>query len=424
MSMRWIRSLVLVLAVCAACRDFALAEKQALGGAAGVAAGGEPVREAGGAASRIGSGGDPSRSEGGAVDDESENGGRAADAKGGASEQGDGPSQDGGAGQAGSASQTGGVGGDRTNGGEEPFPAPPFCETVFGHPPIGLTAATDIAVAKTIAGLPIVAFTAQPTTQIVALSWQDFNGWTNWACFDAVPQPRRVAAGNHGTNGRLQVYAVSDGGGLFARQATLSSYDAWRPFPRPSQHDPVLDIAVVDGATSSALYSVGATGIFARTREPDENSVVTAGWQQVDDGGASRVAVGVLPNGSHDLLVVTWDAQLLEARQMTAGENYLFSPFADVSEDHAFVDVDFGLGASGAPCSFGVQSDGSLVSRAWNEEGWDDWQPVAQASNAPHLKSLAIASHLGEKPTLFAVSTLGIPYFSLDEGVTWQARIP
>lgn len=293
----------------------------------------------------------------------------------------------------------------------------PYCATgPQGHPVIGPTASTDISAALTYAGAPFVLFMTQPLTQIISLTWNSGPTWYSWACFDAVPKPVRVAAGN-GTDLNLQVYALSDKGALSVRQQAASMYRPWQSMPLP---ETVLarDVA----APSGWLYVASAQGVFARPRPIDETLVTDPGWTKVSDLATTRVAVGSRPDGRHELLTIDEQGHMQKVQESAAG-SLQFSGAVSWSEGaEPLVDADFGMNVAGELQAFSVTKSGAILVRTLDAGVWTGWLQVVDGTASFHVKSLAVGTVAGQLPYLFGIGDYELPYYSTNGGLSWGPR--
>lgn len=294
---------------------------------------------------------------------------------------------------------------------------PPYCATgAQGHPVIGLTASSDMSAALTYAGNPFVLFMTQPVTQIISLTWNVGPIWVSWACFDAVPKPVRVAAGN-GADLNLQVYALSDRGALSVRQQAASMYRPWQAIPLPA-----TVVARDVAAPSGWLYVASPQGVFARQRLLDETLVTDPGWTKVSDLAATRVAVGSQPDGRHELLMIDEQGRMQKSLESAAGSLEFSGALAWSEGVERLVDADFGKNAANELQAFSVTESGAILVRTLDAGAWTGWLQVADGTTSFHVKSLAVGTVAGQPPYLFGVGNYELPYYSTNGGVSWGPR--
>jgi hypothetical protein len=423
--------------VSTACRDYTLpsvgerAGQPGYSNVSGQGGNGEVEDDAGGSAGdgprTAGAGGAPADlSESGApgfggTAEEGSAGGRAVpDSDGGdggarAADAGGGNANHAGAGEGSSGAAMGGAAS------EEPIT---LSTCIYQYTPISINAgpAADVTASLTNGAIPYTLFTSRPSTEIVAVTWKASaaveDDWVPLHCFDRVPSPRRVAASNL-VNNMIEVYATTGEGELYTRQTTIHGYEPWARLSVPSKTH-VLDVAVVDpvGERPALYVATGEDGVYVRTRTSDEPYAAYGAWRSVTPTSASVIAVGVLPDGRHNLVVMDAENVAHEFIETRAGAEFEFAQ--PDAWDFRATDATFALDAAGSFKTFAIVEDGALLVREFMNGTWQAWTELKRADAAPHLVTLASGSYPAQPLFLFGVDRDGLAQVSRDAARSWQ----
>jgi hypothetical protein len=406
--------IAMVLLSFGACRDFggASLHDDAMGGD-----GGTPGT--GGTAGASGTGGN-SGSAGSESGGNSSGGGSAGDGGRG----GDGGGQagsEGGAGADGGAAGDGGTGGS----GSECRLDQTVIPECFSYPPMDSQAPTiqfGLARAVTITATEdyddrfriIATQTGSSTLATVHTTNTTHESWFGWFCFDAVPNPVRLAATTL-ANDAQEIFAISECGRVYVRRFLFVSADTegwspWVPLDLPASDSLVTDAAIARQAGSNDLFVVDRGNVFAARKAEDVYGPY-GHWARVAEGAGELLAAGMHADGTYQqLFTIDGRGRLMTSIRATEDPAAPFDHWTDFGLDREIVDFDAPYGVGAPLIVVALDVDGLLWTR--EEEGageFGDWeQLVTTGEPTEELVSIAGASFPARQDQALMLVTVGV----------------
>lgn len=293
----------------------------------------------------------------------------------------------------------------------------PFCFTRRdGLDPLALEASTSLGAYASLDGVTqITLFAAAPRQDVVGVKWiYQQTAWVDWACFDAVPAPSRLA-GMLPLSGLQEVFVVTLQGALLSRRMGTGGWCNWAPFMRPSSTALARDIAAWQGrifparlliATSEGLY----TSQLLETTADDRN--IYEPWRLVSAETFDRVAL-------------CGDAEVL-GFALANGALYTLSFGEELSlrriegaDASRLEDIDCAPNPKGEMRLYATR-EGSLLSFDVSEASPSGVATVLKArEDVPTLSSVTAVPRYQKNPFLFATTKTGAVLLSLDGGRSW-----
>jgi hypothetical protein len=392
-----------------ACRDFADYAPSMGGGTGANATGGEPP--VGGAAG-------------------AESGGAGGNETGGA---------------AGDAPGDGGMAGNGGLAGDSPGGAPPDCRydhTVVPEcisqptpatPGVTVKNALSVAVAGVNYEDRFHLFASRNGTNTLGTAFTvfpDHVGWYGWWCFDAVPNPVRLAATTL-TNDVPEVFVTTDCGGVYVRRyfPDLRAWSPWVPLRLPSDVSFVTDVAISRSRgpnRENHLFVLDRGTVFTAMKGGDPYGPY-GDWTRVATGAGSRIAAGMLypenpqiPEGArHLLFTLDVRGRPFVSIQTTEGDLDSFEPWTDFDAERTLefhlVDIDAPYNIDGALLVVGVDSDGAVWTREQVDSDFGAWQKLTEVEPPQKLVTIAGASipaRVDDPLMLAAVAEGGEVYYT------------
>jgi hypothetical protein len=383
-----------VLGVFGACRDFGDYAPSEGGGSGAGATGGEPTggggtTSGGTAGAQVGGGGN-------------ETGGAAGDAQGGI-----------------------GMGGDGGLAGDSPGGAPPDCrydqtvvpECISLPPHTSVMVDVRSALSAAVAGVNYAegrfhVFASRNGSNTLGTAFTrfpDHSTWYGWWCFDAVPNPVRVAATTL-SNDTPEVFVTTDCGGVYVRryfpEQHLMSWSPWVPLRLPSEGSFVTDVAISRSrgpSRENRLFVLDRGGVFA-AKKGDDPYGPYGDWSRVASGAGSRLAAGMQypPNSvitdegeRHILFTIDARGRPFVTTQTTEDDLDSFGPWLDFDENRTLefplVDIDAPYDIDGELLVVGVDTEGAV----WTHGQRGAWQKLTDAIPPQKLVTIAGASISG-----------------------------
>jgi hypothetical protein len=208
--------------------------------------------------------------------------------------------------------------------------------------------------------------------------------WFGWFCFDAVPDPLRIAATTM-SNDAAEVFVTNACGRIYVRRYFDGSRGAegwspWVPFGRPPGSSFIVDISTarLRSATEheNHVFVVDDAGRIFTTSKGDDPYGPYGPWRSVGSGAGSVIASG-LTDGRLELFTIDEHGQPHAKAQRT---NALEAPFGgwtdfDPEGELELVDIDAPYGVGGTPLVVAVDSEGAIHAREKADDEYGEWQP-------------------------------------------------
>ena len=223
-------------------------------------------------------------------------------------------------------------------------------------------------------------------------------GWHGWYCFDAVPDPERLAATTL-DNDAQEVFAVTRCGRVYVRRYLFvtdmtEGWSPWVPLELPSSTSLVTDVAIARFGRANDLFVVDRGSVFA-ARKGEDFYGPYGPWRRVATGAGELLAAGVHADGENQrLFTIDESGQLLTSTRPTDDPEASFGAWSDFGLDHEFVDFDAPYGVNGRLIVVALDADGKVWTREENGTGeFADWgELIAEGEPTVELVSIAGAS--------------------------------
>lgn len=268
-------------------------------------------------------------------------------------------------------------------------------------------------------------FTSKADTNTMAIDWTSDNYGLEWGgldCFDAVPNPQRVAAARFGS-ADPQVYATTACGQVYARRlfGYAPAWSGWSPLDLPAPSSVVTDVAVClnrDGL--SQLYVADRGHVFVRSQAAATTTAPYGDWQDLGPGAGPIIAAANLADGRQQLLSLDAQGHPRATEQSSDEVNPEFGSWHDFgsADVPSLLDIDAPY-ANPTLEVFAIDWTGELWIRCEDTDGTlTPWQLWSDAEQPARFVALAVASAPDGPGTPLVVAAVGE-----DEGVYVRARI-
>jgi hypothetical protein len=267
----------------------------------------------------------------------------------------------------------------------------------------------------------------------------DHATWYDWSCFDAVPNPVRLAATTL-SNDAPEVFVTTDCGGVYVRryfpEVHLMGWSPWVPLRLPSDVSFVTDVVISRSRgpnRGNHLFVLDRGTVFAAKKDDDPYGPY-GDWNRVASGAGSRIAAGMLypenpetpdEGGRHLLFTIDARGRPFVSTQTTGDDLDSFEPWADFDADRTLefelVDIDAPYNIDGALLVVGVDTEGAVWTREQVDFEFGDWQKLTDVEPPPKLVTIAGASISGrtDDPLLLVgVAEGGEVYFARQAKLT------
>jgi hypothetical protein len=252
-------------------------------------------------------------------------------------------------------------------------------------------------------------------------------GWFSWHCFDAVPEPERLAATTL-ENEAQEVFATTRCGRVYVRRYLFSvdeGWGPWGPLDLPASDSVVTDVSIARLAGANDLFVVDRGDVFA-ARKGEAAYGPYGPWNRVATGAGDLLAAGVHADGTYQrLFSVDGQGQLITSIRSTENPEAPFGEWTPFDLNRAIVDFDAPYGVSGRLVVVALDVDGRIWIR--EEDGAGDflaWELLDTPGELTEvLVSIAGASfpaRPGQPLMLAAVGESGAVYSNRRANLAWE----